>query len=268
MLRYFLCLFLFVFQTGFSGTLEDTVKKIITETQDIPGLKTEEFNLLRDDILNNWEELVAEGTKEFLGSDQEVRPYMVSIQGVVEHAIASLLGQEISSVTMIIHTPAPPTPLCTEGEISEGLVDPSMENDSTRLITIKSRAFILRNLLAKGGFLYAAYPQGGRKLRTEKMITIYEQALATYAENLKDVELKCTELTSDMVGAIYFITFKDGTDYGFAIQIPQANQPNLTPCSHRLWFGNLTTPTVSSRLERVLSFLNSVSTQTFEIKRQ
>lgn len=248
-----------------STPFHETVKKIISETDSIPGIQNEEFYSLREDLLKNWEELEAIGTKEFIGTDKEVRPYMVSLQAVIEHALASLLGNEVSSAAIIIHTPAPPTPLCTEGEILEGLVDSQLEQDPSRLFTVTTRPITLRNFMRNGGVLYAVYPVLGLNLRSKEMLAIYNKALKEFPQNLFERRLACRNLEPDMVGALYFITLKNGDQYGFAIHIPQAIQPNQTPTLHQLWFGQLNRDPIQARFEKVLSFLSGMILQPFKL---
>src|SRR5438128_1133330 len=70
------------------------------------------------------------------GTDADQRPVFVNAQADFERAIVYWLkSKHIVSCTCIIHTPAPATPLCTNGEISVGLIDFAIQNDQERLLT-------------------------------------------------------------------------------------------------------------------------------------
>lgn len=64
---------------------------------------------------------------EIEGTDQDVRPYFVALQGVIEHVLSCELQNEIRSLLGIIHTPMPATPLCSQGEVSRDLLDSVIE---------------------------------------------------------------------------------------------------------------------------------------------
>ena len=130
--------------------LYSKILETIKYSESIPGLDFESFLSLKLQIPRTWNTLTRESILEVRGSDKDIRPHFVAFQVVIEHVLASLLGKDIPSVLGIIHTPMPATPLCSKGEISDGLVDSSFELDPARLFTVKARTTILRDYLAKG----------------------------------------------------------------------------------------------------------------------
>ncbi len=91
--------------------------------------------------------------QQITGKDEEVRPVYITAQGDFERTLAFFLKEKkVKFVQGMIHTPTPATPLCTKGEMSESLVDKSMEGDR-RLYTVMKRPEIIREYLRNGGRL-------------------------------------------------------------------------------------------------------------------
>lgn len=240
------------------GACTDTIHTKVLETlqssQDIPGLKSEEFATLKPEIARTWEILTKEGVLEISGTDKDVRPYFVALQGVVEHVLASQLQTNIKTLKGVIHTPMPATPLCTTGEISKELVDPSIELDPSRLFTVKARTTLLRDYLFKGGDLYIVYPKEGLKKRTEDQQKIYQNELHNYPAHLFDVPLNCGDIPLELIGATYFFQDESGETFVFAIKMTQAKDPK--DIGHfGLWFGPLNHPSIQERVKAVSSYL-------------
>lgn len=191
-----------------------------------------------------------------VGSDAEQRPVFVNAQADFERAIVHCLrtGAIVQSVC-VIHTPAPATPLCTNGEISLGLIDPKMLRDPQRFLTVKKRPAIIRDYLQEAGTLLTVYPKGGRKWRTEEQLAILDQLIEKYPDHLKAIELDCTEIPPEMSGATYWLTCADGQTYILSFRSYQANVP--TDGQWAIWFGSIHDPVVARRLQEVKSFLRS-----------
>jgi len=200
------------------------------------------------DELAVWDRLVCEGVVELSGSDAEVRPSFVTLQGVVEQALASELGKGILRLKGVIHTPRPTTALCSRGEISPGLVDASLEGDAERLKTVKARTTMVRDFLHKGGDLYIVYPKGGLELRTEDQQAIYKAELEKHPKNLIDVQLSLEEIPGELVGATYFFDDEEGKVHVFSIQMTQAKDP-LDSGHYGLWYGSADHPEIQKRLQ-------------------
>ncbi len=190
------------------------------------------------------------------GQDAALRPAYVGAQAEMEKAMAYLLSrQQISELIGIIHTPMPATPLCTEGEVSSELVDPSLAADERRMYTVKERSTIVREYLQQGGVLYVAYPQGGREKWTSAQLAIYDRLREQYPSTLIDSALNCAQLDRDMVGATYLFKNPQGGWICFGIQAPQANAPNDDQ-KWGIWYGSLDNPQVKQRLKSVLKYLS------------
>lgn len=236
-----------IVKTDFTTLMHSKVLETIKYSQDIPGLKSEEFATLKTEISHTWDTLMENGVLEVSGTDKDVRPYFVALQGIIEHVLASELQNEVQSLKGFIHTPMPATPLCTTGDISKELVDPSIEIDPARLFTVKARTTIIRNYLFKGGDLYIIYPKNGLKKRTEEQQNIYQQELLNYPAHLFDVPLDIENIPSDLIGATYLFQDRLGKTFVFAIKMTQAKDPNELG-NFGLWFGPIDHPSIQKRL--------------------
>ena len=188
------------------------------------------------------------------GSDADQRPVFVGVQADFERLFLQLLStKQINHLTCIIHTPAPATPLCTNGEISPGLVDPSLLNDSKRLLTVTQRPELLRTILKMGGDIFTAYPRGGRHNRSSEQLAILDDLLNDHPEHLVAVELNCTELPQDLIGATYIISLDEQQTFALSIKSYQAIQP--TGRQWGIWFGTIKDPVIADRLQTISTFL-------------
>lgn len=237
----------------FIQNIHTRVMDTIQNSKNVPGLQAEEFPSLKAGIAERWNTLVDKGELLTVGTDKDVRPYFVALQGIVEHVLSSELNKSVKSLTGVIHTPAPATPLCTKGEVSKELVDQSIVDDPARLFTVKARTTILRDYLHKGGDLYVVYPKDGINIRKEDQKAIYQNELATNASHLFDRPLNFDSIHSDSIGAFYLFKNAEGKLFSFAIKMTQANNP-LDAGSFGLWFGeyNASTP-VYNRVTNIIS---------------
>jgi hypothetical protein len=216
---------------------------------------SEEFSFLKEGILKNWNALIETGILEIEGADADLRPSFVTIQAIVEHVLSLEIKKEITNVNGIILAPMPATPLCTKGEISKELVDPTIENDPSRLFTVKARPTIIRDYLFKGGDLYIVYPKDGLKKRTEEQQKIYQQELVNYPTHLFDAPLNCDNIPTELIGATYFFKSNSGATFVFAIQMTQAKDPKEIG-NFGLWFGSIDHPSLQERINALSSYLN------------
>lgn len=225
----------------------------VNSTKEIPGLDSKVFPTLKSEICKNWETIFNKGVLEVSGKDKDFRPNFVALQGVVEHVLSNQLNKNIKNLKGVIHTPMPATPLCTKGEISKELVDPSIEKDEKRLFTVKARTTIIRDFLHKGGDLHVIYPKEGIAKRNEEQQGIYKKELQNNASHLFDKPLDTAEIPTDLIGATYFFEDQDGKKYVFAIKMTQANDPK--DLKFGLWFGAADHPAVKERLKAVSTYL-------------
>ncbi len=211
----------------------------------------------KGDVLDLVSELRTQNAYIERGSD-DFRIKFVSTQGTVEHvlACAQALG-EITELVGVIHTPTPTTPLCTRpNEDPAGLLDPSIAHDLDKLLTVRSRAQIVREYLHKGGKLYVVYPEGGFERRSAEQQTIYTEELATFPDQLFDWVLPSDLLDPEMVGATYLFRDRSENLYAFSIKAKQANDPH-DDSEWGLWFGAVTSPVVIERIHEVFDYLDS-----------
>ena len=188
------------------------------------------------------------------GTDADQRPVFVNVQADFERAIVYWLkSKQIVSCTCIIHAPAPATPLCTNEEISIGLIDPAIQNDQERLLTVKKRPGIIRDYLKEGGDLFTIYPKKGRELRSAEQLAILSDLVQGHPQHLRAIELNCDGIPQDLIGATYLITFADSSTYVLSLRSYQANSP--TNDKWAIWFGPTYDCVVAERLQTVASFL-------------
>lgn len=254
-------------QNGTLPAIHSKVLETISYSQEIPGLKSEEFPALKGEISRLWNSLSQEGAVEICGTDKEIRPLFVALQAVIEHALAAALQKEIRTLKGVIHTPMPATPLCTKGAISKELVSPSIEIDPIRLFTVKARATIVRDYLFKGGELYIAYPKQGWYQRTEEQQAIYGQELMNFPTHLFDVPLNCVSIPDDLIGATYLFQDQLGKLFVFAIKMTQAKDPKAMG-NFGLWFGSIDTPVIQERLDAVSSYLEQNGLDLLRVKKK
>ncbi|WP_239923117.1 hypothetical protein [Candidatus Chlamydia corallus] len=189
------------------------------------------------------------------GSDAGQRPLFVNAQIDFERAIVLWLKfKQITNCVCIIHTPTPATPLCTEGEISVGLIDPLIQNDLERLLTIKKRPDIIRDYFRAGGHLFAIYPKKGRSFRSQEQLRILDDLVQTYSSQLHPIELECDAIPKDLIGATYIIKFADSSTYILSLRSYQANSPSDND-NWAIWFGSIYDSPVADRFQAVISFL-------------
>jgi hypothetical protein len=249
---------MFAFTDSFAA-LRDVIDAKVLETinhaEEISGLKSEEFSILKPEIVKTWTSLLANGVVEISGTDKDVRPCFVALQAILEHIFTLELQKNVKDAVGVIHTPMPATPLCTKGEISAELVDPAIEIDPLRLFTVKARTTILRDFLFKGGKIAVVYPKNGYSKRTEEQQKIYQQELVNYRDKLFDMPLNCETIDKDIIGATYLFQDNSELTWVFAIQMTQANDPQ--EIGHfGLWFGPISHPAVQARLKTVSRFVD------------
>ncbi len=212
--------------------LQEEVIKRIVRKQDKGTRSTFEKEL--SGIL---EEVLKEGYVWRVGSDEHLRPLFVTAEGLIEEVFSNLLNEgKVSEVCGAIHTPTPATPLCTDGTITENLVDKSIEKDTKRLVTVTYRAGVVRDYLGNGGKLFVVYPKGGDLKRTEAQRLIFHDLLQKYPQRLFDCPIDRT-LPPLLIGATYRVKGGGGEEIVFSIGAVQANAPS-DDVTWRLWLGN------------------------------
>ena len=235
--------------------VHDKVLETILRADQVPGLASEEFKALKSGIIAKLNALNLNGELVIQGTDKEVRPYFVALQGIIEHVLANELNKSIFHLKGVIHTPMPATPLCTDGDVSSELVDASLANDPLRAFTVKARATILRDYLFQGGDLYVAYPKEGFNKRNAKQQQVYRDVLQRFPAHLFDRPLNLEAIDSELIGATYFFTGKDGIRYIFAIKMTQANNP-MDEGHFGLWLGRADEPAIAERVSAISKVLD------------
>lgn len=210
----------------------------------------------KDELFSLVDALDQHGYVKEWGSDA-MRVKYVYTQGSIEHvlACAMVLG-EVDSLVGIIHTPTPATPLCTKvDKLDEQLLDPSIRYDLEKLLTVRSRAVIVREYLENGGKLFVAYPKGGLEKRSEEQQAVYCEELIKYAGRLFDAVLSCNSMDPEKVGATYFFRDQKGDIFVFSIKATQVNHP-LAESEWGMWFGKSADTAINERVNVILDYLN------------
>lgn len=213
------------------------------------------LNSMRLGLVELYHQVLTQGYISQSDKDEKLRPYFVSLQGIVEQNLAyELRTHKIKKLLGMIHTPLPATPVCTLGEISAHLVDPSLLEDKRRLFTVQARADTVRHFLDSGGAIYIVYPKGGFEKRTLEQQKIYMDTLQSYSDLLIDYELEIDKLEAPMIGATYLFEDMDNNTYLFSIQASQACAPS-DQGTWKLWHGNIKEPHIAQRLTELRDFL-------------
>lgn len=242
-------------QTEISGSSKELLQQLIIRTKACVAA-SQDINV-KEDVLSLLDALQEKRVILEEGSD-DLRVKFVQAQGVIEQALSSALALgEIDQIIGVIHTPQPATPFCTEvANLDDQLLDSSIRQDSDKLLTVRSRAVILRDYLDKGGKLYIAYPQGGLEKRSPAQQAVYQKELARYPENLIDTVLSCSIMEADKVGATYLVKNKHDDIVVFSIKARQANDPTENS-EWGLWFGSLQDPIIKKRVDEIFDYLIS-----------
>jgi hypothetical protein len=183
-------------------------------------------------------------------SDADNRPKFVGLQAIIEANIATAIAQsKITAAVGVIHTKLPATPLRSDGTITENLIASEIMQDPARLATVLERSNIIRNFLAAGGRLIAAYPKSSL---TEQIpgFEIFQSLLAQYGSNL--VNFPLDEFLDEYTGATYLIEEGSGKIICFSIMATQANNPGG---QMGIWFGSFEQEKVKARFDKIDEFL-------------
>lgn len=237
---------------AFCGTLvADFRKDFIDEVLSFSSMNPTELVEAQREFVTSFYE---SSHQEIIGKDADLRPLFVTAQGDFERTIALMLREKkIKAALGVIHTPTPATPLCSKGEVTKELVDPSFEGDNKRIYTVMKRPEIIRDFLRSQGGIMVCYPEGGREKRTEEQLTIFEEAKNEFP-NLRDIPMEIDQLEGEMIGATYLIKTLDGEDFAFSIMARQANAPE-DDSTWAIWFGSKADDVVNERVLKVMGFL-------------
>jgi hypothetical protein len=234
-------------ELAFTKRILTNVRSCIQFNASIP--QKEEISKVLDEVENKFQTVQ-------VGSD-DLRVRFVQSQGCIEHALACFqaLG-EIDELIGVIHTPTPATPLCMRPDGNPNdLLDPSIRFDLAKLLTVRSRAQIVREYLIKGGKLYVVYPQGGLEKRTAEQQFIYKEALQRFAGGLYDWVLNTNKIDDDMVGATYLFRNPERQVFAFSIKSKQANDIHAQS-EWGIWFGPVVEKNVAQRINEVFDYLS------------
>ncbi len=190
--------------------------------------------------------------------DDELRIPYVMIQGCIEHILAcyQVLGK-IEDLVGAIHTPTVATPCCirVEGPF-EDVLDKTIREDVSKILTVRTRAQIVRDYLAKGGKLFIVYPESGIAKRNPEQLAIYRDVLTRFSKRLFDWKLPIPAIDAQMIGATYLFQTSSGEVFAFSIKSRQANDIQKN-AEWGLWFGRLSDKAVNKRVQEVCSYLKA-----------
>lgn len=211
----------------------------------------------KEELFDLLEQIEKSGCVTEQGSD-DLRVKYVFSQGCIEHVLAcsQALG-DVTDLIGMIHTPTPATPLCTRTDpLDQTLLDESIRYDLNKLLTVRSRAQIVREYLNKGGTLYAVYPEGGLEKRSLEQQAVYKEELEHHPDRLFDWVLQTNELHPDMIGATYFFKSRSDGIYVFSIKARQANDIQKN-AEWGLWLDKVESPEIKKRINSLFSYFNT-----------
>ncbi len=249
----------------FIQTIYTRVNEAIKNPLDILGRDSDVFNHLKEGLQLRWRELVEKGVFTVNSTDEQARPYFVVLQGILEHVLSKECGRSLSFLKGVIHTPEPPTPFCTEGEVSKELVDQAIAENPLLSFTIQMRSFTLRKFLKQGGDLYIAYPKEGVLKKTKKQQDLFLLETYKFPAHCFNRPLELSSCPSELVGAFYVMKDTNEKMYAFAIQMSQAVHP-LHQSHFGLWFGALEKNTpLHDRITKVVNNVLRYSEKPFAL---
>ncbi|WP_263080411.1 hypothetical protein [Endozoicomonas sp. Mp262] len=199
------------------------------------------------------------GTIEISGNDKNTRPLAVNFQKAFEQSLLDLLDeQQISSITAIIHTPQPATPLCNPPgrHLGESL-HPEIKQDPQRIKTVEDRTITVRRMAryGEGVSMYIAYPKEGMNKRSPAQQDIYRSELKNTANtSLRDAPLSCTTMPEHIIGASYIITTPNNQKLFFSLVGKQA-VAGTGATDWQFWFDDLSQADIRTRYDEVFQYL-------------
>ena len=218
-------------------------------------LITNSFRFVTDQLCEElWNDVQNQSGTVVISNDDAVnRPKFVGLQAFIEANLATALKQDkITAAVGVIHTKLPPTPLRTDGIITEGLVAEEIMQDKNRLETVLKRPNIIRSFLNAGGRLVAVYPEASLQEQIPG-IEIFNNLLPSY-KNL--VNFPITKFSDEYTGATYLMKEKNGEISCFSIKATQASSPDIKG-EMGLWFGSLSQAKIQDRFNFINEFLQS-----------
>lgn len=233
------------------------IKYTIDHLDDLESFKQENFNKTK--LLELVDQLQKESYVELFGEDSEIRPLLVSLQALFEEVLSEQLKKTVSLLAGIIIGDTPPTPLYFSDNLSQNSLPPTIISHTPSLSTIKIRSKILNEYLQRGGILYALYTRNGYNSLNVNEKEEYQKIIAKYSTNLISRELTTEKIPSDLIGAIYYFSNNDLKTYAFAIEMPQASNPNKKS-SFKLYCGEITNSIIEERMNQIMQFINTNET--------
>ncbi|MES2121813.1 MAG: hypothetical protein V4492_03420 [Chlamydiota bacterium] len=209
----------------------------------------------KTEVLGVIEVLERDGHISEMGSD-DMRIKYVYLQGAIEHALAcaQALG-DIHSLEGMIHTPTVATPFCIQvGGPFESVLDASIRENPAKLLTVQSRAQIVREFLSNGGKFHIYYPESGLGMRSQEQLQIFQSELVRFSGHLFNRPLACEQLNPHMNGATYFFKTADHRAFAFSIKSRQANDVH-GQSEWGMWFGSVEEPAIAERTTQICGYL-------------
>ena len=247
------------------------VIKTIEKSESVPRLDSKVFMELKNGISELAANLTNDGVIHVSTPCnipylyQNPRPYFVALQAIFEHVLSNELNKSIHSLIGIIHTPMPATPLCTtQGTISVGLIDLSIEQDNLQRFSVEARTIIIRKYLEQGADFFIVYPKEGFDGRKPDEQKIYKSELEKHPVHLIDCPLNVGALERDLIGASYIFKNNEGKKFAFSIHMTQANKPNEFD-NFGLWFSEYNHSPVEDRISKILDLVHQYGTSKIKI---
>ncbi|MGY0218889.1 hypothetical protein ACWJJH_16095 [Endozoicomonadaceae bacterium StTr2] len=194
------------------------------------------------------------------GLDQYTRPVAIEFQAMFELALSRRLQRSlVKSVTLIIHTDRPATPLChPKGQVFADALPEAVRNDTRRLMTILNRTVTLRSLcsMAQPEFrCITAWSRGGTGQLASTERKMFEQAIADNSlPGLINMPLEAASIPPELSGATCIVTGQGGEEIVFALNGQQVWNSERNAV-WQYWFGGRRHERISRHLSRLDHFL-------------
>lgn len=187
-------------------------------------------------VASLWTDLKTKNTVRIKDLDSNIRPKMVTIQYLIESALAALLSNgDIKYARAVIYTPLPPTPLRADNDNLNVLVGKDFYEDKDRMQTILDRITSVKQYLGSGGMLYSVYNDTKSAKHNVPGLDTYTTNISTYGKALIDNPVQ--KIQTRATGASYIAECKDGTKMFFSIKGNQVN--NTKSKTWSLSYGSL-----------------------------
>ncbi len=219
-----------IIEKNLNEAKSDLAKNSVSEKQSVSNLIAGLDAIFKD--------LQSNGISERSGTDSELRPSYVVMQGIIELSLAQAFSQGlVKKIDAYIVTPRMPTPLMLQNGKTLSEINLS-ESTSFALY----RNMILNTFLSAGGNLHAVYSSDAKASLQDQAdgLNTYAAYCNKYPQTLYDhpvITIAMKDFPTDVTGAVYYLD-----DTLITIESKQVTQiDNTKPQSWVIRFGDKAT---------------------------